>query len=264
MTLASPARISEATFSAALLDPARPCPAGLVAWNGSDPAPRLAVYRNNVVASLIDALATTFPVVHQLVGTDFFRAMAAVFVRQAPPSSPVLTRYGDGFAAFVRHFGPAAGLPYLADVACLEFARVRAYHAADATPVTTEAIGRVLACREAIGDLTLVLHPSVSLVRSRHAVVSIWNAHQEREVPDEVDPDRPESALILRADSSVVVLEARGAADFIDALQRGSRLSDAANGAAAMEPSFDLSTALGFLITHGAISALHLPRSDKA
>ncbi len=180
MTLASPARISEATFSAALLDPARPCPAGLVAWNGSDPAPRLAVYRNNVVASLIDALATTFPVVHQLVGTDFFRAMAAVFVRQAPPSSPVLARYGDGFAAFVRHFGPAAGLPYLADVACLEFARVRAYHAADATPVTTEAIGRVLACREAIGDLTssciLRCHWCVRAMRSSRSGTPIRNA----------------------------------------------------------------------------------------
>ena len=264
MTPASPARVGEATFSAALLDPARPCPAGLVTWNGSDPTARLAVYRNNVVASLIDARATTFPVVHQLVGTDFFRAMAAVFVRQAPPSSPVLTRYGEGFAAFVGHFGPAADLPYLADVACLEFARVRAYHAADATAVTTEAIGRVLACREAIGDLTFVLHPSVSLVHSRHAIVSIWNAHQESEVPDDLDPDRAESALILRVDSSVVVLEAQGAADFIDALQRGSSPSDAAGGAAAIEPSFDLSAALGFLIAHGAISALHLPRSDSA
>ena len=79
MTLAAVG--SQAAFAAALLYPARPCPPGLHAWNGSDPAARLAVYRNNVVSSLIDALADTFPVVQQLVGEEFFRAMAGVFAR---------------------------------------------------------------------------------------------------------------------------------------------------------------------------------------
>lgn len=68
-------------FAAALLDPARPAPAGLTSWNGSDPAQRFAVYRNNVTVSLIDALADTFPVVQALVGVDFFRTMAREFVR---------------------------------------------------------------------------------------------------------------------------------------------------------------------------------------
>lgn len=47
-------------IAAALLDPAHPCPPGLTAWNGSDPAHRFAVYRNNVIVSLVDALADTF------------------------------------------------------------------------------------------------------------------------------------------------------------------------------------------------------------
>ena len=56
------AQRNEARFAAALLDSRQGCPAGLRTWNGSDPAARLAVYRNNVVSSLIDALADTFPV----------------------------------------------------------------------------------------------------------------------------------------------------------------------------------------------------------
>ena len=67
-------------WAAALLDPERPAPPGLRAWNGSDPARRFAVHRNNVVASLVSALADGFPVVQALVGEEFFRAMAAVFV----------------------------------------------------------------------------------------------------------------------------------------------------------------------------------------
>ena len=73
--------MSSANFAAALLDPAAPCPSGLVTWNGSDAAQRFGVYRNNVTVSLIDAVADTFPVVQQLVGADFFRAMAGAFVR---------------------------------------------------------------------------------------------------------------------------------------------------------------------------------------
>ncbi|MEZ5722575.1 MAG: DNA-binding domain-containing protein [Paracoccaceae bacterium] len=58
---------------------------------------RFDVYRNNVVVSLSEALATGFPVVRKLVGEAFFSAMAGVFVRAHPPRSPVLTMYGEGF-----------------------------------------------------------------------------------------------------------------------------------------------------------------------
>ena len=88
---------TQAKFAAALLDPACPCPSGLKTWTGGDPARRFQVYRNNVVASLIDALADTFPVTLELVGDTFFRAMAGVFVRGCPPRSPILAFYGDDF-----------------------------------------------------------------------------------------------------------------------------------------------------------------------
>ena len=67
--------IDQAAFARALLDPALPPPADVCAWNGSDPAARLAVYRNNVMVSLLGVLADTFPVTRELVGDAFFRAM---------------------------------------------------------------------------------------------------------------------------------------------------------------------------------------------
>ncbi len=142
-----------ADFAVALLDPGRPCPPGLRAWNGSEPAARLAVYRNNVLASLIDTLAETFPVLRELAGAEFFRAMASVFARSAPPSSPVLARYGDGLAAFVEGFGPARERPCLADVARLELARVRAQDAADAAPLGPDAVRAALASGAPPGEL---------------------------------------------------------------------------------------------------------------
>ena len=252
---------SQAKFSVALLDPSRACPDGLRAWNGSDPTPRLAVHRNNVVSSLIDALAETFPVAQELVGVEFFRAMAGVFVRQAPPRSRVLTHYGDEFPAFIDRFDPAQAVPYLADVARLEAARVRAYHAADAEPVSTEAVRLALASADRMGELRLVCHPSVSLFVSPYAVVSLWAAHQGEGELKRIDIDRPESAIVLRQGLEVLVLRApEGAVQFVAAAQQGRGLGDAAAIAECAAQAFDLSATLALLLAHGALTSLYLPR----
>ncbi len=263
MTLASVA--SFASFARALLDPQRPVPAGLHTWNGSDPGARLAVYRNNVVSSLVDALAETFPVVQQLVGTEFFRAMAAVFVRQSPPRSRVLAHYGQEFPSFIAAFEPARGLPYLADVARLEVARVAAYHAADADPVSDEMVSLALSSGDRMGELQLVMHPSLATLESPYAVVTLWAAHQT-ECPTEgdiapVDVDVPESALILRSGLDVLVLTApAGAVAFVEAVRSALNLGEAAARAMAASPNFDLTASLSQLLTHGALASIHLPQ----
>lgn len=270
MTRAAATLGQQQDFAAALLDPQRATPRGLRAWNGSDPTARLAVYRNNVVSSLVDALAVTFPVVQQLVGEEFFRAMAGVFVRAAPPRSRVLAHYGLGFPSFIASFAPSQGLTYLADVARLEVARVMAYHAADAEPVSDEMVSLALGSGERMGELRLVLHPSVHTLCSPHAVVTLWAAHQSDEDGEigPVDVDMPESALILRAGFDVLVLPVpRGTVDFVEAIRAGLNLGDAASQAASQaasraaptEPGFDLTATLTALLAHGALSSFHLP-----
>ena len=86
-----------------LLEPGDCAPAGLRSWNGSDPAQRFAVHRNNVLASLGDALAETFPVLREVVGADCFGALALAFVRQHPPRHPVLADWGEDFGPWLDH-----------------------------------------------------------------------------------------------------------------------------------------------------------------
>ena len=52
--------------------------------------------------------------------------MAGAFARQSPPRSRLLAHYGEGFAEFIERFEPARLVPYLADMARLELARVQA------------------------------------------------------------------------------------------------------------------------------------------
>ena len=242
-----------ANFAAALLDPAAPCPPGLVTWNGSDAAQRFGVYRNNVTVSLIDAVADTFPVVQQLVGADFFRAMAGEFVRQSPPVSPVLAWYGDAFAGFVASFPPAAGVPYLADVARLEYARVLAFHAADADPVPVAEIAACLNDPEVLPGLRMHLHPSLQVIDSPFAIASLWGAHQgeHQDTADlaRIDPEQAECALVLRHGLSVEVVPVPAAAGrFIAALQGGATLGTAVQQAGTDGAPFDPTPVLGLLI----------------
>jgi hypothetical protein len=245
-------------FASALLDPASPPPAGLTSWNGSDPAQRFGVYRNNVAVSLIDALAARFPVVQALVGEEFFRDMARVFVRSRPPRSRLLMDYGDDFPIFVEGFESAGSVPYLGDVARLESARTRAFHAADAPALGPDAFERVAAT--ALHGLRVALHPSVRLLRSRFAIVSLWAAHQGAFDIGAVDPFEPEDAIVLRPHLAVLTMRLPpGVACFLAVLQSGQPLAEVALAAAEETPAFDLSAALHLLMTSGAATSLSSP-----
>lgn len=254
----------QAAFAAALLDPALPCPPGLVAWNGSDPARRFAVYRNNVVVSLIDALADGFPVTEELVGNEFFRAMARLFVLSRPPASALMVDYGGDFPDFIAGFPPAAGLPYLADLARLERGRVQAYHAADGAPLAVTQIAAALADPAALPGLRLSLHPSLQVLSSDYAVVSLWAAHQGVGELSDVVTDRPECALILRCGLAVEITPIpAAAAAFVGGLQAGQRLAMAMAAATAVDAGFDPSSILATLIEKGALIALNPEGAQK-
>lgn len=74
------------TFSAALLNPHTPAPTGIACYNG-DIDRRFAVYRNNVQSGLINALATSYPVVAQLVGEAFFRPWRRYLFKNTHPTA---------------------------------------------------------------------------------------------------------------------------------------------------------------------------------
>ena len=240
-------------WAQALLNPAHTVPNGLITWNHSDPERRLAVHRNNVVVSLLDALAHSFPITQQLVGEDFFRAMAQVFVRAHPPRTRVLSHYGHELPSFIARFPPAAGLPYLADVARLEWQRLQALHAADAQPLDATSLSTLLQDTDALPTLRWQVAPSLHVLRSPHAAVSIWAAHQEDSgiALEGVDLAQAESALVFRSGWDVMVLQTSpGLAALVEGLLDNAPFGEALDPAYVAEPEFDLSQALAVLIRH--------------
>lgn len=240
----------------ALFAPEKPAPENLSIWDGSDPALRFAVYRNNVAVSLVKALGDTFAVTRQLVGEDVFCAMARDFVFQSPPRSPLLADYGSDFPAFIADFPPAAALPYLADIARLDFSCVQAYHAADAVPVHPEQLSHLLADSGALASIRLDLHPSLHTLQSRYAIASLWAAYQDQGVLADVDPGVAENAWVIRSGLQVAVLRmCAGDCHFAGALQQGQPLGEAAGIAQDADPGFDLTACLTIMLREQLIVA---------
>ena len=219
----------------------------------------LDVYRNNYRGNLHDTLAGAYPVIKQLVGDDFFRHMTRQYIGQHLSRSGNLHHYGAEMAEFVAAFEPARGLPYLADVAALEWACHRAYFAED---VPTLDIARLAQLPpEQYSDLILHTHPSCHLVRSRYPVVAIWRAHQPGAEADfQIDLDSGASiALVGRRDDVVIVSELSAAeADWLQAIQAGTGLGEVTAVALDRHPEFDLQGLMVNLVAQGVLSNFNL------
>lgn len=232
-----------AAFAHALLDARAPIPQGL----GASLDARFAVYRNNVVSGLIDALEQSFPATLRIVGADFFRAMAQVFVRSAPPRSPVLRDFAQGFPAFLDGFRPAQDILYLADVARIEAARIESFHAADADH-DADAWQRAMS-----GDLSsarIAFHPSARLVRSHHPIVTIWRMNASDGDVAPVENWIAEDAIVYRDASDAIHVEQApdGVATLLACLQDGATLGAAAQQAIGAADDFDLTGAILLLM----------------
>ena len=155
-----------------------------------DPAdPRLAVYRHGALANLSSSLAATYSVVARLVGDAFFAAAARRHALAAPSASGNLDDYGGDFPAFLAGYPHAQGLPYLADVARLEWALHEARRAPEARPLDLARLATMTP--EGAGAVRVALHPSVHFVTSAYPVLAIWEANQ----PDrDGTPTRDEGA----------------------------------------------------------------------
>ena len=246
----------QALFGQALVDPARSVPDFVKKTTNNPSIKRFNVYRNNIMVSLTEAIVDTYPVVSQLVGEEFATAMARVYVGDNLPSSPVLLEYGEGYGDFIAGFEPAQGLPFLADIAKLEWAWIRSYHAKDEMPLTIEALGEI--AQDELLKTGLVLCQNVQLLQSNYPIASIWAAHQEGKNGEELENivEQAECVLTNRPlwDVEVRVLEPSIHA-FFSSLQSGFPLGISIDKGNTFS-SFDPAAAINALFETKSIAAL--------
>ncbi|AXE34243.1 DNA-binding domain-containing protein [Chromobacterium phragmitis] len=241
----------------AIADPAQASAADSL---GLSPA-GLAVYRNNYRIGLIDALAHSHPVCRELVGEDFFAALAREYVKTHASESGNLHRYGADFADFIAGFEHCRELPYLADVASLEWAIHCCYYAVDAEPLAISALAGV--APEQWEALAFEPLPGIALRRASSPALSIWRAHRDHDSLEGLLARPPENALIRRENGQVQALPLDDARfDFYAALFAGAPLAQALEPAQARDPGFDLQAALLGLFQPPLLSAIHIRQGE--
>lgn len=242
--------VSQGIFRQAILDATQAVPEGLRDGTDAPAGKRFSVYRNNVVVSLTDALQVAFPLVYKLLGGATFARLAAIYVRDHPPSSPLMMHYGATLPAFLEHFAPLAHIGYLPDCARLDMALRASYHAADAPPLAPE---RLQTDPAKLVEMTFALAPATRILRSQWPLYDIWRLNFE------ADPPKPravaQDVLITRpAFDPAPHLLPKGAATWLEHLGAGKNFGAAHEATLAAMPDFDLAQALTLALQTSALT----------
>lgn len=241
-------------FAGALFD-AELAPPVLAQCRGEHGEHRFALYRGNQTANWTKTLAAAYPVVLALVGEEFFAGLARAYGRARPSGHPDLNRLGVHFADFLRDFPHVAQLPYLPDLATLEWALHRAYRAPSATAIDARQLAAM--APDQVERATFGWHPAAALIASDWAVAPLWLAHQPDSgvaFPD--DMAVPSHALVARPQWQPMMVPLSAASHAaLQVLSKGGNLGAALDAAFALDDNFDVAASLNTWLTHAALTS---------
>ena len=224
---------------------------GAIESTGIDPVQLLSIYRNNALITLTETLAAVYPVVRRLVDLRFFDYAAGTFIASNLPSRPCLSEYGSEFPAFLSLFSPASGLPYLSDVAGLEWAISRVMRSEPEVPI---GLGAIAGIGSDAAEIRLRVASGVRFFASKYPVREIWLAHRSDADPAEMRlPDEAEHLQVRLNDG----LEIKPLPDaswlFRARIADGAALGAATEAAFEPDSLFDLPNELAKVFGEGLI-----------
>jgi len=163
---------------------------------------QLSIYRTSIFGGLKKALVETFPVTKQLVGDDFFNAMTGRYIARFPCQVQDLNDYGESLAEFIRDLKHARSVPYLADMAKLEWSVNLAYN----TKIQQANLDKLSSLSEQQQlNITLHLANGSSLLHLSYPVDKIWDIHQNNSL-QEINIQKTSLYLIIfKNDYDVVI-----------------------------------------------------------
>lgn len=251
------------SFTAGLLGNEDTALLDLIEGDGLDARARLAIYRHHVLTTLTAVLEAVYPVVCALVDRRFFGYAADAFIRRHPPAGPCLGEYGADFPEFLGEFPPCVHLPYLPDIARLEWAVHRAATTTPATALDREGLRAVDPARMAA--VTFTLDPSLSHLASPWPVDRIWRAHQAEEQNLDVDMTGGSVWLEVCATGDGVSVRSIESGPFAlrDALGRGRSLCEAVEIALESHPALDVEAEIKSMLDDNIFSHFTFEAEDR-
>src|SRR4051812_17242357 len=156
----------QAGFAAALFNPGANKDAPGIRAAGISPTVRLGFYRTNVFENYRKALSATYPAVEKLIGHGLFDALAQDYTPRYYSRSADVGAHGAHFAEFIGRHPVARQLPYLADVARLEWCLEESFNEAGSAPFSVQRLSAVPP--QLCDQIRFMLAPACRLISSRY------------------------------------------------------------------------------------------------
>ena len=161
-------------------------------------ARRLSVYSGGYLARIQEALEESYPALRHVVGARSFSRIAVTYAAQHHSRDYNLSLSGRRFPEFLETHPLTQELPFLPDLALLEWKVTEAFHAFDRPPIEPARLAAVPP--EEWDRLRLVFQPSVRLLSSAWPVLDIWEARDQPVQEVKINlVDRPQRILIFRS-----------------------------------------------------------------
>lgn len=135
---------------------------------------RIDIYAQMYFARLLEVLHEDFPRVAAILGCERFDALIRAYLARHPSTNPSLRYLGRHFAEFLGTREDLETLPFLGDLARLEWARLEVFDAPDVEPLRIESLHRL--APDDWPELRLRLISACRTLRSDWPVQEIWAA----------------------------------------------------------------------------------------
>lgn len=221
------------------------------------PSQNMIIYRNNMTSNLVNTLLETYPMVARLVGEDFFRITAKVYIHRYPSRSGNLHDYGEYFSDFLAEYPPVKNLSYLAEVAEFEWSCHLLHFASDHAALDLKSLEKI--SPDQYHKLHFILHPASRIIKFHYPILRILDLCKG-EIDEQINVnDGGVNLLIIRRDVEIMLVSLSQADfTFLTALHDNKTFSEALDAAMLIDSDFKLDERLPVWIQDKTIVDFYL------
>jgi hypothetical protein len=147
-------------------------------------------------------------VCQKILGDNYFKQLAAVYIKQYPSKHYDLNGYGEYFSSFMnaqcQQRSELNDFSYLSDLAQLEWLYQQVYYADDGAVFNFSAFALLTEQQQALSVFQLV--PCLKFINSDYPILSIWQLNQGDSTADQLLESSSENCCIFRKNNKIQLL----------------------------------------------------------
>ncbi len=217
---------------------------------------QLRIYREQSIENLHRQMTRIFLICQRLLSPLEFKVACAQYFLSSPPNSIDPMAFAEGFPSYLEEYTTEQDLPYLADVATLDFGCYQSKQAMEANAVSSKVFTDL--APQQLANRRVQLHPSCYWMASPYALYDVWHRFNSSLPAKAGNFLKAQEIIIIRPKFTVEVHKIDpGFIKTLDSLDAGNTLNQALMEGGQVDPKFNAVAAIQFLIQNKIIISLY-------